>query len=299
MPRSHDATLEEDDAFNSVLQERSPLISAERLMNLLDHPRVRLFDVRGTWKTPARALPEEFAAGHIPGAVFLDWTRHFIEQGVPIGLASIADENEAQDSFRKLGINDGDLVVLYDDYSHMQAGRIWIAMRAWGFERVRVLNGGWRNWVNGGMPVSLGTAEFAEGSFEPLPVRNLVMDLETFLVSHETSCLIDARGPINYAGDVKDPRTGHIPGALNVPFSALLDADSGLFLENAAIAGVLDEAAPRWRTDPIIASCGSGYAATVLLLALEELGAPAQLFDGSFSLWKQDKNRPVEQSSRT
>ena len=83
------------------------------------------FDVRGTWSTPARALPEEYDTAHIPGAVFLDWTQHFLEPGVAVGLASVSERTGAEAAFRDLGINEGDMVVLYDDYSHMFAGRLW------------------------------------------------------------------------------------------------------------------------------------------------------------------------------
>lgn len=127
-----------------VADNHSPLISAEQLAALLDDPSVKVFDVRGTWATPARALPEEYAEGHVAGAAFLDWTKHFNAQDVAIGLAPIANETEARQSFEGLGINRDDLVVLYDASSHMQAGRMWLAMRHWGFSNVRVLNGGWK-----------------------------------------------------------------------------------------------------------------------------------------------------------
>ena len=90
----------------------SPLISANELYARLQEPGLRIFDVRGTWKTPARAQPEEYARSHIPGATFLDWTKEFLEQDVPLNLASVAGEQEADRSFVNLGINRSDLVVL-------------------------------------------------------------------------------------------------------------------------------------------------------------------------------------------
>ncbi|WP_415402162.1 sulfurtransferase [Tateyamaria sp. SN3-11] len=256
-----------------------------------------MFDVRGTWSTPARALPEDYARGHIQGAAFLDWTKEFIATDVPPGLAPIVDKDGARRSFARLGINPGDLVVLYDASSHMQAGRIWMAMRHWGFTNVRVLNGGWKFWSCQDLPVSTELTAYDTGSFEPSLQSGLMIDLEAFIDRQSTACVIDARGPANYAGKADDPRTGHIPGALNVPFSAMLDPDTGLFLDEHGIRAALDDLAPDWKSKPLIASCGSGYAATVVLLALELIGENGALFDGSFAVWKQDPARPVEQSA--
>lgn len=284
------------DQLEDVKNSSSPLISAERLECLLGDPSLKLFDVRGTWSTPARALPEEYAASHIPGAAFLDWTRHFIEQDVAPGLARVADKAGARQAFRELGINEGDLVVLYDDYHHMQAGRMWWAMRLWGFEHVRVLNGGWRNWSARNMPASKETPQTTPGTFEPRHHGELLVDLDAFLQTRNQHCVIDARGAENYAGKPDDPRTGHIPDTLNVPYRAVLDQDTGLFLGPETLSQVFDDLAPQWRETPIITSCGSGYAATVILLALTELERSAALFDGSFAVWKQDPDRPIERS---
>lgn len=280
-----------------MTNDRSPLISADQLEDLLGEPSVKVFDVRGTWSTPARALPEDYDTGHIPGAAFLDWTKHFIEQDVAPGLAAVADEIGAKQAFAALGINEGDLVVLYDDYHHMLAGRIWWAMRLWGFADVRVLNGGWGYWSARNKPVSKTTPQIVPGAFQPRAQEELLVSLETFLSTKDQHCVIDARGAGNFAGQADDPRTGHIPNSLNLPFSAVLDADTGLFLNPESIARVFDEKTPQWRDTPIITSCGSGYAATVILLALSQLDRTAGMFDGSFSIWKQDPDRPVAQSA--
>lgn len=289
--------MQKKEQLRAVRGSQSPLISADELEGVLAQPSVKLFDVRGTWNTPARALPEEYGAGHIPGAMFLDWTKHFIEQGVAPGLASVCDRSGAQRAFATLGIRDGDLVVLYDDSSHMQAGRIWLAMRHWGFPNVRVLNGGWSYWKSHDRAISTDVPERTIGTFEPVAQSDLKIDLNDFLESRGQSCVIDARGPIGFAGKRDDPRSGHIPGSINVPFSSVLDPDTGLYLSSQSISQVLDEKAPQWRERPVIASCGSGYAATVILLALAEMGKTARLFDGSFAIWKQDPNRPVQQGA--
>lgn len=273
----------------------SPIISANELHELLGRENLRLFDVRGTWKTPARALHDDYLAGHIPGAVFLDWTTTFLEQGVPVGLASVCDGESAAAAFKSLGVNDGDLCVLYDDYSHMLAGRVWWAMRYWGFENLRVLNGGWNYWTSQGLPTSTEVPNVGEGSFAPACNSSLRVSLTELLVRMDGSCHVDARGPVSYAGTPEDPRSGHIPGAISVPYKDLLDEDTGLFLDADRIQKLFDRLAPDWRNHPVITSCGSGYAGTIPMLALSNLGVDSSLYDGSFSEWKQDPSRPVEQ----
>ncbi|QFT34642.1 3-mercaptopyruvate sulfurtransferase [Labrenzia sp. THAF82] len=284
------------DLKRDILARSSPLVSAEELELLSKQPGLKLFDVRGTWSSPARALPDDYEMSHIPGAAFLDWTRRFIDQSKALPLASVADRDAARSAFKALGVNATDLVVLYDNYHHMLAGRVWWAMRYWGFDNVRVLNGGWVRWTKLQKPVTSSTAEVSQGDFEPVQRGDWRTSLEDFIENHQKSCVIDARGSAGYAGNADDPRTGHIPGSLNIPFSELLDRETGLFLNRDALSDVLDEKAPQWRERPIIATCGSGYAATVTLLALTELGNEARLFDGSFSAWKQDPARPVEQT---
>ncbi|WP_298937405.1 rhodanese-like domain-containing protein [uncultured Ruegeria sp.] len=279
-----------------IVASDSPLISIDQLEKLTGIPGVKCFDVRGTWKTPARALPDDYAEGHIPGAVFLDWTTHFIDPDEAIDLASVADLDGAEKSFRSLGINGGDLVILYDSYHHMHAGRIWWAMRYWGFTDVRVLNGGWNHWLASNKSVSTDVIEVASGDFSPQCQGDWRIGLADFVDTHAAHGVIDARGPVSFAGTPGDPTTGHIPGALSLPYSDLIDGETSCFLQPSALIEIFDERVPEWRNSPIITSCGSGYAATVTLLALTELGVKAQLFDGSFSVWKQDPNRAIEQS---
>lgn len=284
-------------AWQGVADSHSPLISAEQLNALLGDPTVKIFDVRGTWSTPARALPEDYAAGHIEGAVFLDWTQHFNAQDVPIGLAQLAGESAAKASFAKLGIHADDLVVLYDASAHMLAGRMWLAMRHWGFRNVRVLNGGWSYWQALDLPMSTKPTAPGIGTYQPCLHQGLKIDLDAFLSMQADACVLDARGAEGFNGKAEDPRTGHIPDSVNVPFRAVLDSETGLFLQDDEIVSTLHDLAPEWQRKPIIASCGSGYAATVILLALAKIGSSGTLFDGSFAVWKQDPNRQVAQGS--
>ncbi len=274
----------------------SPLISTQQLNEILEKANVKIFDVRGIWGTDPRSLHNDYLWGHIPGAIFLDWTQEFVEQNKPLNLASVSGYEEAKRSFKTLGINKEDTVVLYDDDYHMFAGRIWWAMRYWGFENVYVLNGGYTHWKSQGLTISREIPEFAMGTFEPLQQKHLRVSLEDFLLQKDTTCVFDGRGIAGYNGKPEDPRTGHIPGAISTPYNVIIDTKTGVFRDKQELLTLFDDAAPNWRAETIISSCGAGYSGTVAMLALASLGVQSSLFDGSFSVWKQDPNRPVEQS---
>ena len=275
----------------------SPLINVEELRALLDNPHAKLFDVRGTWETPARALHDDYKQAHIPGAVFLDWTKEFLQPDLPVNLAPVSHLSGATHSFQSLGINQGDLVVLYDDYHHMLAGRVWWAMRYWGFDNVKVLNGGWCNWLSRRFSVSSTANCHTKGNFLPTENSALKVNMDEFLQIKESSYVLDARGRNGYQGNADDHRSGHIPGTINIPYSLTLDEKSGLFHDKHTLTTLFDQEIPGWRDMNLISSCGAGYAGTVLMLALSELGADIALFDDSFSVWKQDSSRPVEQGA--
>jgi len=274
----------------------SPLITAQELQSILGKPNVKVFDVRGIWGKDPRALYEDYVESHIPTAVFLNWRKEFIEQDIAPNLAQVSAYEQAKQSFKKLGIDKEDTVVLYDDNNHMFAGRIWWAMRYWGFENIKVLNGGFKYWQSQNLPTSQEIPGVSLGSFEPICQEHLRVSLEDFITIKDTVNVLDGRGIAGYNGKHEDPRTGHIPGAISAAHNSLVDKETGLFLEKEAITALFDASVPNWQTERIISSCGAGYSGTVAMLALASLGVQTSLFDGSFAVWKQDPNRPIEQS---
>jgi thiosulfate/3-mercaptopyruvate sulfurtransferase len=281
----------------SVNYNQSPLISVAELNALLSNENVKVFDIRGKWEDPPASYAKDYEEAHIPGAIYLDWTRYFLTQGMPIGQAPVAPKEQAQEDFKQLGISANDTVVLYDDYHHMLSGRVWWAMRYWGFTNVRVLNGGWKHWLNDGLRTSQAIATPKQGSFTVNEQPQLLADIEDVRDRNDDTHVIDARGPINYTGKPEDPRTGHIPGALNVPYSSLLDAETGLFKDKETLRELLATHFDLTSEMNFISSCGSGYAGTVFLLAMKLIGIDAPLYDGSFSEWKSYNNLPIEQGS--
>lgn len=279
----------------SIMDDDSPLISASELEEILGKENIKIFDLRGKWGPPQTSSFDDYAKGHIPGAIFIDWISDFLESGIPINLAPVASKAQAQDSFKTLGISPDDTVILYDDYHHMLAGRVWWAMRYWGFSNVKVLNGGWHYWLAENFPTSIEVHKIEEGTFVVSEQVHLRVKLEQVKNRSGNMHLMDARGPVSYGGDPSDPTTGHISGAINLPYSSLLDAKTGLFKDIESLEALFDEKLKGLDKENLISSCGSGYAGTVLLLALKKVGINASLFDGSFSEWKQNGKLPIEQ----
>jgi thiosulfate/3-mercaptopyruvate sulfurtransferase len=189
-------------------------------------------------------------------------------------------------------------VVVVDAQGGMFAARVWWMLRWLGHDTVAVLDGGLAAWSAAGGALEAGPATMPE----PAPVYPLsavpgraVVDADTLQAQLGRVTLIDARAPERYRGDVEplDPVAGHIPGALNRPFSHNLAADGRFHLPEtlrAAFAPLLGSGT----ADAVVHQCGSGVTACHNLLALEVAGLPAgALYAGSWSEWCRDGRRPV------
>lgn len=276
------------------MNNKSPIIKADELNKILDKKDVKIFDVRGIWGANPSSLYEEYKQEHIKNAYFLDWTKEFLEQNKDINLAQVSSLEEAKQSFKKLGINNEDTVILYDEYHNMFAGRIWWAMRYFGFKNVYILDGGFRYWKAQNLPISKDIKKPIEGSYKPTIKKDLRIAMKNFIDQKDSSYVLDARGEANYKGKVEDKRSGHIPKAINIPFGTMLDSNTGLFLEKEQLKEIFDKTIKEDKN--IIVSCGSGYASTVVMLALEYLEIESTLFDESFAIWREDLDREVIQN---
>jgi thiosulfate/3-mercaptopyruvate sulfurtransferase len=279
------------------------LVSTSWLAGHLNDPGVRVVDVRGKvlplGNTP-RYVPKrsEYEAGHVPGAVFVDWTRDIVdlEDPVPVQIA-------APDSFAakmgELGIGDSTRVVAYDDYDHAFAGRLAWALRYYGHDDVRILDGGWKRWTAEGRPVSTerpsrATARFTANARAAL--RRSADEVERALTDPEV-LIIDARATDQYVGAVSAAaRSGHIPGARNVPYARLVDASTGQFLATDQLARVFAQAGIDVARLPreVVVYCNGGVTCTVPLNALRLLGRDdVAVYDGSWNEWGNDAQRPI------
>jgi thiosulfate/3-mercaptopyruvate sulfurtransferase len=291
-------------------QRAKHLAKPSEIEPLLGNPQLVLLDVRGEVRVETDAhgvqraeyvgLPDVYAEGHIPGAIFVDWTRDIVdaENPVPAQLASFA---QLESVFGACGIGEGVAVVAYDDHPSSQfATRVWWALRCCGHDDVRVLDGGWRRWLAEGRPVETGTASNPPRRFTARPRPELRVEAEDVaaMLGDPGTVLLDARDTAQYSGAVRrGSRGGHIPGARSLPRERVVNED-GTFRSDEELAGLLG-AAGALDARRVVAYCNGGVAATNLLFALSILGKQNWTnYDGSWNEWSERHELPVEASNQ-
>jgi len=292
-----------------MTQERAALddavvVSTAWLEAHLVDPDLRVVDVRGIVRPPGslpRYLPkrEDYEQGHVPGAVFVDWTRDIVDVADPVPV-QVARGPEFAARMGALGIGDDSLVVAYDDYDHAFAGRLAWALRYHGHDAVRLLDGGWTRWVAEGRPTTRETPRPAPARFTSRPREGLRRTADEVMraLGRSDVLLIDARPAAQYAGDASAARrAGHIPGAYNVPYAKLVDAQTGKFLPQAELRRAFGDAGIDVATLPpeVIVYCNGGVTCNVALNALRMLGRDdVAVYDGSWNEWGNDPDRPIK-----
>ncbi|MBB6626227.1 sulfurtransferase [Nocardioides sp. KIGAM211] len=269
----------------------SPLVSASELRSLLGS--VTVLDVRYRMGGPPGA--PEHAAGHVPGAVYVDLDADLAAPPGAGGRHPLPSTEVFEAAMRRVGVSGDRPVVVYDDWSAHAAGRAWWLLRFHGHPEVRVLDGGWSHWVAAGGPVETGAVDVAPGDFTAVPGGMPVVSAEDV---PDVPVLVDARAAERYRGETEpvDPVAGHVPGAVNVPTSRNL-TDEGLFRSPAELAEVyagVGATPERGAAGEVAAYCGSGVTAVHDIIALELAGVRAALYPGSWSGWITDPGRPVE-----
>ena len=285
------------------MSHRSPaLVSTEWLASRLGRADLAIIDASWAWPQEKRDLEQEFRTRHIPGAVRFDIdaiSDH--ASGLPHMLPSPADFAAAVGA---LGIGTDSMVVAYDTAGLMSAARPWWMFRAFGHDKVAVLDGGLPKWLAEGRPVATGAAAPERRQFTARLHPELVRDAPAMLanVTSGREQLLDARSAGRFAGTEPEPRAGlrggHVPGSLNLPFTDLLDPQSRTVRPNEAIAQRLREQGVDLAR-PIVTSCGSGITACVLALGLHLLGREdVAVYDGSWTEWALTPELPVETGKR-
>lgn len=273
------------------------LVDTAWLAANLGAPDLRVVDVRWYLDAPRRGR-EEYLAGHLPGAVFLD-VEHDLSgpggaRGGARGRHPWPDPWQVARVFAASGIGDQTRVVAYDDQAGATAARLWFVLRAYGHDDVAVLDGGITKWRAEGRPVTTDIPENSPLPFTPQPRPGLVLDKDAVRALAPGSLLLDARAPERYRGEIEpiDPRAGHIPGARNAFFKENVTADPVPVFRTPAELRARFAALGAESVEPVV-YCGSGVTACHDLLALHLAGLGGRLYAGSWSEWSSDLKLPA------
>jgi len=289
------------------MRDPKALISTAELAASLGNPALRVFDCTTYNDPPPPGVDEpyvprpgrdNFAAGHVPGADFLDIAGEFSDHSTRLHFM-MPPVGQLEAAFARHGIGEGTQVVLYSAGSMMWATRFWWMLRALGFDNAAILDGGLDKWQAEGRQLEAGPAKgYPPAVFKATPRAGLFVDKATVLASigKPGTVTVNALGPQFHLGlePSRYGRPGRVPGSVNVTAATLVDPASKGFV-SLADAEAKFQAAGITKDKQVVAYCGGGISATIDLFLLHQLGYDnLTLYDGSMGDWAKDPSLPIE-----